>query len=149
MEFSELMRFRNRKANRFNIIGLGYSSSPWRPAKTCVVHPGRVLIRAVDLKTGDYIGGLMCPKCGMRYSENEPTATEEGIEPKHGAQETRIITAKSSKKYYDNFGNLINDPDLIAEAQKGNTIISYSETKEGQDSFYDEGTRRMIRSKKN
>ncbi len=114
--------------SRFNIIGFS-NSSPWRPTKTCVIHPGRVLVRRVDLKTGECIGGLMCPKCGMSYLENEPTATEEGIIPKHGKQETRIITAKSRKKYYDKQGNEINDPDLIADIQRGANVISYHEEK--------------------
>lgn len=144
--FSELMRYRNRKNGiRFNIIGFS-NSSPWRPTKTCVIHPGRVLVRRVNLETGEFIGGLMCPKCGMPYLENEPTATQEGITPKHGKQDTRIITAKSRKKYVDKQGNEINDPDIIAEIKKGNTVVSYHEEKQGQDTIIDKATRRIIRS---
>jgi hypothetical protein len=33
------------------------------------------------------------------------------------------------KKYYDKQGHEINDPDLIAEVQRGATVISYHEEK--------------------
>lgn len=68
--------------------------------------------------------------------------------PMKRKQETMIITGKSRKKYVDKQGNEINDPDIIAEVQKGYTVISYHEEKQGQNTIIDKDTRRLIRSKK-
>jgi hypothetical protein len=48
-----------------------------------------------------------------------------------GKTETRIITARSKKKYYDKRGNEINDPDLIREIQRGANVIFYHEENRG------------------
>lgn len=144
----EIMRHRYRKENkrpRFNIVGFSMSS-PWRPTKACVIcHV--ILISGVNVQTGEKMPGLTCPKCGMNFLENEPTAAQEGIKPKHGKQETRIITARTRKKYTDKMGNAVDDPDLIAEVQKGNTINSYNEIKSGEDIIIDSRNKRVIRSK--
>ncbi|HZA70380.1 MAG TPA: hypothetical protein VE548_11835 [Nitrososphaeraceae archaeon] len=59
-----------------------------------------------------------------------------------------IVSGKSRKKYVDKQGNEINDPDLIAEIQKGNTIISTMKTNKAKDTIIDKDTRRVIRSRK-
>lgn len=130
VSFDELIRYKNRLENggrgRFNIIGFTNYSN-WRPTKSCALcHV--ILIRRRNLETGEEMPGLMCPRCGSPYTENE-APTEEGIKGKFsGKQETRIISAKNkNKKYYDQSGNIINDPDLIAEIQKGANVISYHE----------------------
>lgn len=67
--FDELIRYRNRQnRNRFNIIGIS-TSSRWRPAKSCVMSHV-ILIPRVDLKSGEDMPGIMCPKCDKPY---EPT----------------------------------------------------------------------------
>lgn len=38
-----------------------------------------------------------------------------------------ISGKRMKKKYYDKNGNLINDPDLIAEIKRGANVISYRE----------------------
>lgn len=131
----EIIRYRNRRENggrgRFNIIGFT-NYSEWRPTKHCVIHPGARLIPNRNLETGEDMPGLMCPTCGTSYSQNE-APTEEGIKGKFsGKQETRIISARSRKKYYDKQGNEINDPDLIDEIQRGADVISYHEEKQGE-----------------
>jgi hypothetical protein len=86
--------------------------------------------------------GLMCPRCGGPFTENE-APTEEGIKGKFsGKTETRITTARSTKKYYDKSGNLITDPDLIADIQRGANVISYHEEKQGEDAIIKRKKRR-------
>ncbi|HXV88928.1 MAG TPA: hypothetical protein VD710_07540 [Nitrososphaeraceae archaeon] len=136
------MRYRNRQ--RFNIIGFNVSSK-WRPTKSCATCHA-ILVPRVDLKTGDPMPGLMCPRDGTPYTEKE-APSEEGLKGKFkGKQMTRIISAKSKKKYYDKQGNEINDPDLIQDIRQGANVLYYHEEKQGQDSFYDEETRRIVRS---
>jgi hypothetical protein len=48
---------------------------------------------------------------------------EEGISIKHGQQQTKIIRPKQKNKYRDPQGNLINDPDLIQEVQRGEALM--------------------------
>lgn len=92
--------------------------------------------------------GLMCPRCGGPYTEIE-APTEEGIKGKFsGKTEPRIISARSKKKYYDKQGNLITDPDLIDDIQRGANVIEYHEYKQGEDTFYDKNTSRTIRTRK-
>ncbi len=126
----ELERRQTRKT--FNIIG--FESTPsysnWTPKRHCAYHPGTRLIQGWDEK-GNYVPGvLQCPSCGKRYSSDSSAPTDEEIKSKHGQTKPRIITAKTKKKkYYDKQGNLINDPDLIAEIQRGANVISYYEQK--------------------
>ena len=113
----EIIRYRNkqdgRNRPRFNIIGF-QNYSNWRPTKSCPIDHA-ILIPRRNIETGEDMPGLMCPRCGCSYSENE-APSEEGIKGKFsGKTETRIITARNTKKYYDKQGNLITDPDLIAD----------------------------------
>jgi hypothetical protein len=48
---------------------------------------------------------------------------EECISIKHGQQQTKIIRPKQKNKYCDPQGNLINDPDLIQEVQRGEALM--------------------------
>jgi hypothetical protein len=123
----ELERRQARK--RFNIIGFNAepSYSNWTPKKHCAYHPGTRLIQGWDEKGGYMPGVLQCPQCGKRYT-SESAPTEQGLKSKHGQTKPRIITAKTKKKkYHDKQGNLINDPDLIAEIQRGATVYRYHE----------------------
>jgi len=117
---------------KFNIIGFGpsYSVIPPDKYKHCVVHPGTRLISKPD-----EAGILFCPLCGTSYLQND-TSTEERITPKHNKQQTRIITPKKSKKYYDKQGNLINDEQLIKDIANGKTVIYYNEVKSGLEKKY-------------
>ena len=143
----ELRRHRNRSRPRFNIIGFTDHSTR-KPTKSCVIDHA-VLIPRRNLETGEDMPGLMCPRCGMPYTESE-APTEEGIKGKFsGMTETRIICAKNrNKRYYDKHGNEINDPDLIEDIQRGMTVISYHEEKHDEDTFYDKNTSRTIRTRK-
>jgi hypothetical protein len=100
-----------------------------------------------NLQTVDIMPGTMCPRRGMPFEPNEAT-TQEGITPKHGKQETRIIKAKPKKKYYDEKGNEINDEQLIKDIANGTHVISYHEEKQGPDVTIDKQTRRIIRTRK-
>ena len=118
---------------KFNMIGFNFPRySPWHPTKTCVIHPGTLLIPKRD-ESGVYeLGVLWCPECGTHYTENE-AAQEEAITGKlKGQGQTRIISAKK-KKYYDKKGNLITDPDLIQDIERGATVYSYREEKSGEE----------------
>jgi uncharacterized Zn finger protein (UPF0148 family) len=109
---------------RFNLIGFDfqrYSIIPPEKFKHCIVHPGIRLVSKPDEP-----GVLWCPKCGTTYLEKD-TSTEERIKPKHTKQQTKIIQAKKSKKYYDKQGNEINDETLLKDIANGKTVISYSE----------------------
>ena len=69
----------------------------------------------------------------MPYAEKD-TAKDERFIPESGPQsKTRIITGKMKKKYYDQSGNVITDEDLIADIQRGATVISYKEEKSGEE----------------
>ena len=106
---------------KFNIIG--FSNTVNYENKHCVVHPGTRLIQKLD--DPDL---LWCPTCGTSYSDKE-AGTDEKIKSRFGPnQQTRIISPRSTKKYYDKQGNEITDPDLIAEIQRGANVISYHES---------------------
>jgi hypothetical protein len=49
------------------------------------------------------------------------------------SNQSKIIQAKKQKRYYDNFGSLINDETLIQDIKQGKTVIRYEETKSGSD----------------
>jgi hypothetical protein len=118
------------REKNFNLIGFNFNSSdPYIPSKTCVIHYGTPLISKRDEP-----GVLWCPECGMRYSEKD-TGTDEAMKGKFKGpnQKSQIISAKKKKKYYDKQGNIINDPDLIADIERGATVISYHEEKHGEE----------------
>lgn len=92
--------------------------------KHCVFHPG---IRLIPKK--DEPDMLWCPKCGTPYQEKD-TASEEDFEPTASPQsKTRIISPKKKKRYFDDSGNEITDPDLISLVQHGMHVIKYHEQK--------------------
>ena len=107
------------RSMRFNIIGFGNSNS--KEHKHCIIHPGVRLVQ--DLQDPDK---LFCPTCGYSYLPKD-SVPDDVYKSRFGPQQTRIITPKPKKKYYDKAGNEINDPDLIAEAQRGANVISYQE----------------------
>jgi uncharacterized Zn finger protein (UPF0148 family) len=118
------------KNKKVNIIGFNFHSSDrYIPSKVCVIHYGTPLISKKDEP-----GVLWCPECGTPYSEKD-TATSEDIKGKFKGpnQKTNIISAKKKRKYYDKQGNLITDPDLIQDIERGATVYSYREEKSGEE----------------
>ena len=109
---------RNYSTSKYNIIGFG--TEDIIEFKHCPLDPG---VRLIKIE-----GDLKCPTCGYIYTKEE-APNEEGVSIKHNKQQTAIISGKGKKKYYDKFGNEINDPDLIAEIQRGANVISYREEK--------------------
>jgi hypothetical protein len=72
---------------------------------------------------------LWCCRCGTSNLPKD-TATEEKFEPTASPKsQTKIISAKSKKKYYDKQGNLINDEQLLKDIANGKVVISYNEYK--------------------
>jgi lipopolysaccharide export system protein LptA len=66
----------------------------------------------------------------------EEAPNEEGIKGKFkGKQGTMIISGKSRKKYLDRQGIEINDAEIIMEIHRGNTVISYHEEKQVEDTI--------------
>ena len=116
---------------RFNIIGFNFpNSSRITPDKYkhCVVHPGIRLISKLDEP-----GVLMCPQCGTTY-EPKDTISEERFDPSATPKtQTRIITPKKKKKYYDEKGNEVNDEQLLKDIAAGAHVISYHEQKSGKE----------------
>ena len=110
----------NYSTKRFNIVGFG--TEDLTVYKHWPLDPG---VRLIKIK-----GELKCPTCGYIYKKEE-APNEESIKIKHEQKKTRIISGKINKKYHDKSGNLITDPDLIAEIQRGANVISYHEEKQG------------------
>jgi hypothetical protein len=106
----------NYSTPRFNIIGFG--SENVTEYKHCPLDPG---IRLQKIR-----GKLMCGKCGFVYTEQE-APSDEGVSIKHKQQQTKIISGKGKRKYYDRQGTEINDPDLIQDIEQGANVISYRE----------------------
>jgi hypothetical protein len=104
----------------------------------------------------DETGVLVCPECGIPYSEKlcvvhlevslikrdgtlycvesdksyseEDTASEEKITGKFSGQsKAQIISAKRKKKYYDKQGNEITDETFIQDIQRGVNVYYYRE----------------------
>ena len=105
---------------KFNIVGLG--SENLTEYKHCPLDPS---VRLIRIK-----GELKCPTCGYIYRKEE-AVNEQAIQSKHAKQQTVIVSGKRKKRYYDKQGNEINDPDLIADIQRGANVISYHEEKQG------------------
>jgi hypothetical protein len=70
----------------------------------------------------------MCFSCGYSILAQD-APNEEGIAIKHEKGKTTIVSRKRNKKFYDDNGNEINDPDLIQQIQQGAHVISYHEQK--------------------
>lgn len=68
----------------------------------------------------------------MVFPEKELPKNKE-MKPKFRVgQKTRIISGRNKKKkYYDRFGAELNDPHLVADIERGATVISYREEKTG------------------
>jgi len=88
----------------------------------------------------------MCFTCGYSSLIDE-TPNQEGISIKHDKQQTAIVSGKSKKKYFDQKGTEINDPDLIQDIMQGAHVISYHEEKHGEDTTIDRKNKRIIRSR--
>jgi hypothetical protein len=93
---------------KFNIVGFG--SENITEYKRCPLDVGTRLIKIK--------GEWKCPRCGYVFKEQE-APNEEGVSIKHKQQQTEIVSAKGKKKYYDKFGNEINDETLIQDIQQG------------------------------
>jgi hypothetical protein len=106
---------------KFNIIG--FSNYENKENKHCVHHQGTRLIQ--DLYDPDK---LFCPTCGVSYLPKD-TGIDEKVKIRHSpeGQQSRIISPKKKKKYYDKQGHEITDPSVIADIQSGKTIIYYNE----------------------
>ena len=130
-----------QKKMKFNIIG--FSNTVNKENKHCVIHPGTRLVQKLD--DPDL---LWCPQCGTSYSDKE-AGTDEKIKSRFGPnQQTRIVSPKPIKKYYDQSGNLINDPDLIQEVERGAHVVSYQETlPPNSDSAFNSRTNRFSRKR--
>lgn len=115
---------RNYSTSKYNIIGFG--TEDIIEYKHCVYDIG---VRLIKVK-----GQLLCPKCGYTYKKEE-TVNEQAIESQHQKQQTRIVSGKGKRKYYDKSGNEINDPDLIQDIQQGANVISYHEEKHAEDTY--------------
>ena len=127
---------------KFNIIGFGPRNRYYKwmddegwdgqtVYRHCVFHPGTRLIP----KKGEN-DLLWCPKCGATYNEEKDEALkDEDFDAEYSPQaKTRIISAgKKKKKYYDKQGNLITDPTLINDIQRGMNVIWYNEQKSGEE----------------
>jgi DNA-directed RNA polymerase subunit M/transcription elongation factor TFIIS len=103
--------------------------------KACPFHHVRLIPKRKQDNLEFEPGVLICVKCGYEYSylENEAPA-EEHFEPEHNkSNQTKIISAKKNKKYYDKQGNEITDETLIQDIQRGANVISYKEEKHGED----------------
>src|SRR5213593_4565548 len=99
---------------RFNIIGFWpAASSPWRSSLHCVIHPGTRLVHM----EGDEPNIFRCSECGsVGYTESE-AITEEKINTMFGPGSSKpaIIQAKKQKKkYFDQQGNEVTDPEIIS-----------------------------------
>jgi hypothetical protein len=106
----------NYSTPKYNIIGFG--SENITQYKHCPLDPG---VRLIKIK-----GDLKCPKCGYIFREKE-APNEEGVSIKHKQQQTRIISGKGKKKYYDKFGSEITDETLIKDIQQGANVTYYKE----------------------
>lgn len=116
---------------KFNIIGFDFPNSSKIPPdhwKHCVVHPGSRLISKLDEP-----GMLMCPLCGTSYLPKDGISEERFDSSATPKTQTRIITSKKQKKYYDEKGNEINDEQLLKDIANGAHVISYNEYKHGED----------------
>jgi len=113
---------------KFNLIGFNFPRPGEHPEeyRTCLIHPGYRLIPKQDEP-----GMLWCPKCGTPYPENE-ALKDEKMKGKFSKQ-TKIISAKKKKKYYDKQGNEINDETLLKDIARGATVYSYHEEKSGKE----------------
>jgi hypothetical protein len=76
---------------------------------------------------------LWCTQCGTSYLPKD-TVTEENFDPTATPnQQTKIISAKKSKKHYDKQGNEINDETLLKDIARGVNVIKYHEQKSGKE----------------
>ena len=113
---------------KFNLIGFNFRKSDKIEYKQCVIHPGSRLIQSTEDPTL-----LLCTECGTPYLEKD-TATEEQIHSMFGpsSNKSKIVQPRKQKKFFDQSGNEINDPDLIQDILQGKTVISYHEQTFGE-----------------
>lgn len=75
----------------------------------------------------------MCPQCGTSYLPKD-SISDENFEPTSSPNsQTKIMTPKKDKKYFDQSGNEINDEQLLKDMANGMNVISYREVKSGED----------------
>jgi hypothetical protein len=110
----------------FNLIGFDFTTKrDTKTYRTCLIHPGEILIRSAEDRTL-----LLCPRCGspQKYQEDE-ALTDEQIKGKFRKHQTKILTAKKKRRFYDKFGTEITDETLIQDIMQGKTVINYYEQK--------------------
>jgi hypothetical protein len=110
---------------KFNIICFGSNYSNIDPSKWkhCVIHPGIRLTSKPDEP-----GVLWCTHCGTPYVPKD-AISDENFEPTTGPNsQTKIITPKKKKKYYNKQAN-INNEQLLKDIANGMNVISYHEYK--------------------
>jgi hypothetical protein len=115
---------------KFNMIDFHFSNKPiYEQHRHCSIHVGTRLLKAKDDPNL-----LLCPECGCEYLLNE-TSVDQNIQSKFSPNNsgTKIISGKKKRKYYDVLGHEITDPEILAEAQRGKTVISYNEQKSGEE----------------
>ena len=105
---------------RFNIIG--FSNTNPKQYKHCVIHSHIRLVQSIEDPDK-----LFCPSCGTSYLPKD-SAPDDVYQSRFGPQQTRIITPKKQKRYYDKQGNEITDETLIQDIQNGANVIHYRET---------------------
>ncbi len=105
---------------RWNLIGFNFTNTSnysYDQYRHCAIHKGIRLLP--DKEDKDM---LFCPSCGCRYPVKD-TVEEQNIESNLPASNTnsgpKIFSAKPNRKYYDNFGALIDDPDIQNLARTG------------------------------
>ena len=135
--------------NRFNIIGFGYDWDNARNPKQYIERRCCKMCLGIGLiKKKDEPGIEMCPHCGSEWKDpdyqgeaaelenalSKEAIADEIVTGRHRKQQARIISGRNrKKKYYDDSGNEITDPDLIADVKRGMHVIRYNEEKSGED----------------
>jgi len=95
-----------------------------RTFKHCPIHAG---VGVVPWNEGDP-DKLYCKECGTEYLEQE-APNDERMKGKFKEQKTMIVTPRKKKKFYDEQGTEVTDPELIKQLQSGMRIVSYKEDK--------------------
>ena len=69
----------------------------------------------------------------MEFYKIDDTAIDEYFDPGYGHNNKTRIFLDNKKKYYDKFGNEINDEQSQKDIARGINVIIYQEYKSGED----------------
>lgn len=69
----------------------------------------------------------------MEFYKIDDTAIDEYFDPGYGPNNKTRIFLANKKKYYDKFGNEINDEQSQKDIARGINVIIYQEYKSGED----------------